>query len=378
MSTSKSSRQTIPAQPNYGDSPWYGFNFQWIFREDHETPAAIAADQKALDAIADWGFNFVRVPADYRFWASPETYKTQNDVGLELIDGYLEQCQERGLHMSLNLHRVPGYCINGQELERRNLWDDEVAQEGLYAMWRDFAERYRDVPANALSFDLINELPSVGDGGFTRDVHQHIIRRIANDIRDISPDRVIVIDGLDGGNTAIPELADVSDVQSGRGYAPHGLSHFGADWWDIASGMEPSDDVRERLTSAREEWWQQQTGGIGPDYPGEFHGQWWDRDALRDHYAQWEAVERGGSRVHIGEMGCYRRLPNDTALRWMADTLEVFAEHRWGWALWNFEGPFGLVNTGRTGAHRAHRNGYDVDIEMLDLLIERRVDGNND
>ncbi|WP_216363596.1 glycoside hydrolase family 5 protein [Subtercola boreus] len=355
-------------------APWYGFNFQWIFREDFEAPRPIPADEKALDAVADWGFNFVRVPADYRFWASSETYEIRDEGPLQLIDGYVEQCRARGLHLSLNLHRVPGYCINGAQLESRNLWTDEVAQDAVCAMWRGFAERYRDVPSEVLSFDLINELPSVGANGFTRDIHQSIIRRIAGEIRDVTPDRTIVIDGIDGGHTAIPELADVSDVQSGRGYAPTGLSHFGADWWDIASGLEPDETVRARLASARDEWWAQATGGVGPEYPGEIRGKWWDKDVLREHFNQWDAVELGGSRVHIGEMGCYRRLPNDTALRWMSDMLEVFRVRRWGWALWNFDGPFGIVNSGREGTRKDRQNGYEFDGDMLDLLKEKRAD----
>lgn len=353
--------------------PWYGFNFQWMFRQDFEVPEALPADEHALDAVADWGFNFVRVPLDYRFWASSETYATQTEHPLELIDGYIEQCRARGLHLSLNLHRVPGYCINAAHLERRNLWTDEVAQDAACAMWRGFAERYADVPPEALSFDLINELPSVGANGFTRDIHQKIIRRMAAEIRSVTPDRTIVIDGIDGGHTAIPELADVSDVQSGRGYAPTGLSHFGSDWWDIASGLEPDAAVRQQLGAARDEWWSQENRRMGPAYPGEIQGKWWDKDALRAHFSQWDEVESRGSRIHIGEMGCYRRVPNDTALRWLSDMLDVFEEHRWGWALWNFEGPFGLVDSGREGTRRVASNGYSLDGDLLDLLIQRRL-----
>lgn len=356
-------------------APWYGFNFQWMFRQDFECPAALPADEKALDAIADWGFNFVRVPADYRFWASEETYEIQDESVLDLIDGYLEQCRSRQLHLSLNLHRVPGYCINGTRLERRNLWTDPIAQDAVVDMWRGFAERYADVPVDALSFDLINELPSVGQNGFTRDIHQRVIRRIIAEIRAVSPDRTIVIDGMDGGHTPLPELADVSDVQSGRGYAPTGLSHFGSDWWDTASGLEPDDSVRARLNESRDESWLQATHGEGPRYPGEFGGHWWDKDALRTHFSQWEEIERLGSRVHIGEMGCYRRLPNDTALSWMTDMLAVFAEHRWGWALWNFDGPFGIVNSGRPLARHDTRNGYTLDGDLLDVLIAARANG---
>lgn len=353
--------------------PWYGFNFQWIFRQDYASPSAQAADEKALDAIADWGFNFVRIPADYRFWASADTYRTHDETPFQLFDGYVEACRSRGLHLSLNLHRVPGYCINQAGLEAHNLWTDEAPQVALCAMWREIAERYQHVPSRDLSFDLINELPRVGQRGFSRDIHERLIRRVSAEIRSVSPDRTIVIDGIDGGHTAIPELADCSDVQSGRGYAPTQLSHFGSDWWDTAAGLEPDPVVRERLGAAREEWWLQSSGGRGPDYPGEFDGRWWDIDTLRSHFDQWVEIERKGSQVHIGEMGCYPRVPQKAALAWTSDMLSVFAEHRWGWALWNFDGPFGIVNNGRREIRLAKRNGYVVDGDLLELLIDRQV-----
>lgn len=352
---------------------WCGFNFQWMFRRDHAAPLAVPADERALDALAAWGFNFVRIPADYRFWASPVTYEVEDHSPLDLIDGYIDACRQRGLHLSLNLHRVPGYCINGAGQERRNLWTDEVAQDALCAMWRAFANRYRHIPPDVLSFDLINELPWLGQNGFSRDVHQRIIRRLAAEIREVTPERLIVIDGIDGGHTPIPELADVADVQSGRGYAPTGVSHFGSDWWDTASGLVADAAVRQSLDKARDEWWAQSTHGRGPAYPGRFAGKLWDKEVLRQHYSQWEAVERGGSAVHIGEMGCYRRVPNETALRWMSDTLEIFAEHRWGWALWNFDGPFGIVNSGRPDTPTSLRHGFQVDAALLDLMLEHRA-----
>ena len=44
----------------------------------------------------------------------------------------------------------------------------------------------------------------LGVGGFDRQVHERIIRRTVAAIRAIDPERTIVIDGLDGGNEALP------------------------------------------------------------------------------------------------------------------------------------------------------------------------------
>jgi len=327
----------------------YGFNFQWMYSW---TPgrAPQPADEKALDFLASNGFNFVRIPTDYRFWIADFDYLKPNDSVFLYFDAYLEACRSRGLHMSLNIHRGPGYCINGNNLERDNLWTDAVAQDGFVFQWETFADRYREVPISQLSFDLLNEPPNVGEYGLTRANHAALIRRTVAAIRSIDPAREIVIDGLGGGHLAMPELADLAVVHSGRGYQPMPVSHYKAGWW---SG---------HVTAPK------------PKYPGQkWQGKVWNRETLLEFYQPWRDVEASGARVHIGEMGCYNKTPNDIALRWLGDLFGVYRELRWGYALWNFTGDFGIVDHGRPGARYEPVDGYSVDRDLLDLMISNRV-----
>jgi aryl-phospho-beta-D-glucosidase BglC (GH1 family) len=333
--------------------PRYGFNFQWMYVwEEGKRPEP--ADLPALDFMADLGLDFVRLPTDYNFWTPDFDYLNPDESSLGPIDDYLAACRERGLHMSLNMHRAPGYCINRNERERDNLWTDEVAQEGFVHQWQIFARRYRDVPATALSFDLVNEPPGIGQYGLTRDGHAALMRRTVAAIRSIHPDRPIIIDGLGGGNIALPELADLDVVHSGRGYQPMAVSHYRAGWW---SG---SRDLPE------------------PVYPGtRFDDRIWDKEALRRHYAPWQEVEKMGAWIYIGEFGCYNRTPNDVALRWLSDLMSLFREFGWGYALWNFRGPFGIVEHGRPGARYEERHGLQVDSDLLEIFLKNRVAGPN-
>ena len=73
--------------------------------------------------------------------------------------------------------------------------------------------------------------------------------------------------------------------------------------------------------------------------------------------------------MHIGEFGCYEQTPNEDALRWFADVLDLLRGYGWGYALWEFEGPFGIVGHRRPGARFERRGGYDVDVDLLDLLL---------
>jgi aryl-phospho-beta-D-glucosidase BglC (GH1 family) len=328
---------------------YYGFNFLWMFI--YAGQPAPAPDERALDFLARYGFNFVRVPTDYRFWTHDFDYLHPDETVWAQIDAYLDACQARGLHLCLNFHRAPGYCINANHLERHNLWQDAVAQDAFVWLWEQFARRYAHIPATALSFDLLNEPPNPGQYGMTRDIHAALVRRTVAAIRAISPQRPIQIDGLGGGHLAMPELADLDVIHSGRGYQPMAVSHYKAGWWpDVHLVTEP------------------------PVYPGVvWDGVVWNRDALRRFYQPWRDVQAAGRTIHIGEFGCYNQTPNDTALAWLADLLSIYREFGWGYSLWNFEGTFGIIGHGRPGARHEMLHGYQVDRDLLDLLLENRI-----
>lgn len=334
--------------------PYYGFNFQWMFiwnpGQQPEEP-----DLKALDFLAAHGFNFVRVTTDYRFWTKDHDYFHPDEKIFEYIDRYLNACREREIHLSLNQHRAPGYCINANHLEKHNLWTDEIAQEAFIFLWQTFARRYKGVPSRYLSFDLLNEPPEPGQYGMTREIHADLMRRTTAAVREIDPEREIVIDGLGGGHMAMPELVGLGEpgaraVHSGRGYMPMVLTHYKATWW---SGWE---------------------GLPEPVYPNlEWAWMTWNKETLREVYQPWREVQAQGTPVHIGEFGCFNHTPNDVALRWFRDLFSLYREFGWGYSLWGFEGAFGIVEHGRPGAKYETVMGYRVDRELLDLMLESRV-----
>lgn len=330
----------------------YGFNFLWMFSHGKWNPLPAEPNLAELDFVADEGFNFVRIPTDYTFWTRDYDYFHPDESVLAYIDRYIAACNERGLHACLNLHRAPGYCINSPQSERHNLWRDAEAQEAFIFLWKLFAERYKSIPSSLLSFDLVNEpcnLPPTHP--CTRADHERVIRATIAAIRQIDPSREIVIDGFDGGGSALPELWDAGVIHSGRGYEPFQVTHYKAEW------VRGSD-----------QW-------ATPEYPGEVAaGIVKNIDTLRDYYKPWREVEAKGVQVHIGEFGCYNKLPNDLALRWYSDLLTVFRENRWGYSLWNFKGAFGIVEHGRPGTVYEDYKGFKVDRALLELYKGARVE----
>lgn len=328
---------------------YYGFNFQWMFaweKGKHPLPP----DEKALDFLAETGFNFVRIPTDYRFWTQNFDYlHPDTDVFLTL-DSYLAACKQRDIHLSLNLHRAPGYCINRNDLEKDNLWLDPAAQEGFIFIWETFARRYSDISSDFLSFDLINEPPEIGQYGLTRENHAALIQRTVQAIHAIHPQRTCVIDGLGGGHLAMPELADLGAIHSGRGYQPMTVSHYGAFWWKESEGFSP------------------------PVYPGSrWNEKIWDRSTIEEFYQPWLEVQKMGVPIHIGEFGCFNQTPNPIALRWFQDILSLYQKFHWGYSLWQFSGPFGIVDHGRPDAIYEDFHGFRVDRKLLDMLLKNRT-----
>lgn len=326
----------------------YGFNFGWMYAyEEGRKPEP--ADERALDFMAHYGFNFVRIPTNYHFWTQNFDYFRPDEAVLSVLDTYLEACRARGFQLSLNLHRAPGYCINRNDLERHNLWQGNVAQDAFVFLWETFARRYKGVASDFLSFDLVNEPPQVGQYGMTRENHAALIRRTVAAIRAVDQEREIVIDGLGAGNLAMPELADLGVVHSGRGYQPMSVSHYQASWWSGHPGLP------------------------APSYPCTYEGKVWNFNTLRDYYQPWREVEAAGATVHIGEFGCYNRTPNGVALAWFRDLFAVYKSFGWGYAMWNFEGDFGVVGHDRPGVRYETIRGYEVDRALLELMLESRT-----
>jgi hypothetical protein len=70
--------------------------------------------------------------------------------------------------------------------------------------------------------------------------------------------------------------------------------------------------------------------------------------------------------------GLYNKTPNEVALRWFTDLFGIYREFGWGFALWNFAGPFGIVEHGRPGTVYEEMHGYKVDRALLDLMLASR------
>jgi endoglucanase len=325
---------------------WRGFNLPELAdgRRGHAFP------ESDFQWMQEWGFDFARLPCSYWAWSSAKDWMTIDEAALKPLDQAIELGRQYGIHLNLNLHRIPGYCVNGRELEPFLLFDSprdsmQRALEAALHHWRFLARRYQDVPARQLSFDLLNEPPFMAD----QSRYVEIARALIAAIREVSPDRLIVADGADIGQTPVLGLLDQGIVQSTRGYQPKMVSHYTATW-------VPANEF-ESLEK--------------PTWPMvDKHGVKWDREKLRaELITRWQPLVERGAPVHVGEWGCFVHTPHDVCLAWMGDMLALWKEAGWGWSMWNLRGGFGIVDSGRADVQYEDFRGHKLDRKMLELLL---------
>lgn len=316
---------------------WRGFNLLEKFTLDRNAPYR----ERDFDFIAAFGFNYVRLPLDYRIWT--DASGAIREEAFDDIDDAVKFALGRGIHLTICLHRAPGYCINPPK-EPLDLWGDgegsDEARRQFARQWRLFAARYRGVPADALSFNLVNEPPAV-----TEEQYLRVATAAVEAIRQEDPDRLVIADGRGGGRDPTPLLAKLKIAQAGRGYEPFHLSHYRAGW------VQGSDTWSAPT-------WPLKTGSGVVD----------QRALWREHIEPWQKLEALGVGVFIGEWGAYNKTPHDVVLAWMKDCLENWKKAGWGWCLWNLRGDFGPLDSGRSDVKYLEHGGLNVDVKMLELL----------
>ncbi|MCS7236740.1 MAG: cellulase family glycosylhydrolase [Thermoguttaceae bacterium] len=314
---------------------WRGFNLLEKFNVGRHGPFV----EEDFAWMSEWGFDFVRLPMDYRCWTDPaDPYRLKEEV-LKHIDQAVEWGQKYKIHVSLNLHRAPGYTV-AQPPEKLNLWRDEEAQRQFDFQWTTFAKRYQGIPPQQLSFNLVNEPANISPSDYAK-----VVRRVVTAIRKVDPERLIISDGLQWGRDPVFEIADLGVAQSTRGYDPMPVSHYMASW------------------VGGERW-------PRPTWPLKEGNRVYDRNYLaEDRIRPWKELEKRGVGVHVGEFGAFNKTPHDVVLAWLGDYLSLWKEAGWGWAMWNFRGSFGILDSGREDVVYEDFRGHKLDRKLLELLL---------
>ena len=338
---------------------WRGFNLTDFTSPNPGNRHGTTDDE--LKWIVGWGFDFIRLPIAYPRYLqfdrakdiTPEEVYKFDEREVDWIENFARKAMKAGLHVSLNLHRAPGYCINAGFREPYDLWKSAEAQKAFFFHWGMWAKRFKDVERAKISFDLLNEpamranlddqhSPSTAVPG---DVYRTVAKGAADAIRAANPERIIIADGNRVGYQVTPELKELGVAQSCRGYQPHYISHYKAPW----ANKDP-----EKCPE--------------PTWPGSANGTKFDRAGLEKFYQPWIELAKSGVGVHCGECGCWNKTPHAVFLAWFGDVLEILTAGKIGYALWNFRGDFGILDSGRKDIDYQDWHGHKLDAKLLELL----------
>ena len=339
---------------------WKGFNLLDYFEPEGRSRRGQTVEDD-FKWMADWGFDFVRLPMAYPSYIkfdrskniTPADVYSLDEEAVDSVEKLVDMANRYGLHVSLNLHRAPGFCVNAGFNEPYNLWEDKVAQEAFYFHWGMWAKRFAAKTQKQISFDLVNEPCTREDmndqfskrGPVPGQLYREVAKKSAETIRQFNPKHLVVADGNNVGSDVIPEIFDLGIGQSCRGYFPHYISHYRASWV-----FKNPDDAPN------------------PVWPGIIEGREFSRKNLEEFYAPWIDAVKKGIGVHCGECGCWRETPHEVFLTWFEDVISVLTENGIGYALWNFRGDFGVLDSGRKDVDYEDWQGHKLDRKMLALL----------
>jgi hypothetical protein len=260
----------------------------------------------------DWKANLIRwqlirqarpeqviAPADYDVWLEAE---------LKRLERALPLCERYGLLVAVDLHSPPGGrgSAGGYVAANAGLFSEPESQAKLVRIWRQMAARFKGQKA-IWGYDLVNEPVEDALSDDCGD-WQGLAQRVAEAIRQVDPDRAIIVEpaswGGPEGLASLQPLPVSNLVYSVHMYIPHAFTHQGV--------FGKSDAC---------------------SYPGQIQGELWNKARLeRALQPVISFQQRYGVHVYIGEFSAIRWAPDNSAARYLKDLIEIFESHGWDWS----------------------------------------------
>ena len=295
-------------------------------------------DMRALKAA---GFDHVRLSINPALLiASPKT-GTLRDGPMASLDKTVGQLLDAGLNVLLDIH--------AEEDWKAALTHGDDGASNLYAFWLNFAAHYAKSDPERVFFEVLNE-PSMDDLYRWEGIQDRAVAMI----RRVAPRHTIIATaaawGHQDGLLAMEPVKDENVIYTFHDYDPMWFTHQGATWsttsWAFLHGVPyPStpQNIQPVLNQEPDERVRLEVERYGEDQWGPARVQT-EVDAI----ARW-AAERNVP-LYCGEFGAFKD-HSDPKMRaaWINDTRTALESRQIGWAMWDYDGNFGLANKTSAG-----------------------------
>ena len=276
--------------------------------------------------IASLGMDHARVGFD-QVVLEPNPYEYDEHI-FDLLDTFAGWCEKHGLNAVFNLHKCLGnYC---GEVDELSIFDSEEYMDRFVALWIAIEKRFAN--RDFIAFEPLNEIKEARTDRWNK-----LARRTIKAIRDLNPDRKILIGG--GNHNSYTTLKDIDIEENPNNifvfhfYTPHEFTHqrgvLQPLWIFYNRNMEYPAPVKKYVE------YEQCLGFETSNYDG---FEMVDINYLR-HRMQPVfdfAREHPDAMLYCSEFGVIRHCKLEYKENWMRDVMRLFKEHNISYCAWNY------------------------------------------
>jgi endoglucanase len=322
-----------------------GMNFGDAMDAPNEGDWGWTLSSSDFATVREAGFDHVRVPMRIASHADASPPYLIEKRFLRRMDWAIDQALSNDLAIIVDLHHFQSI-----------MQAPKANAERLVGIWRVIATRYKGLP-KAVVYEVLNE----PQDKLTAEIWNPILARAVAAIREIDPDRLIIVEGAHWASAKdlrdtlqIPQ-GDPNIIASFHMYAPMYFTHQGFPWIEpkfrtpgvVFPGPPPAPIVPNAAARQDPEsraFFERYNTEPTPTNPG-------GPSAILEQLDIAKAfADRTGMRVYLGEFGAGINADVGSRSRWVRVAREEAEKRGFGWGYWDFCRNFAAyANLGITG-----------------------------
>lgn len=289
--------------------------------------------QDDIKQIAQWGLDHVRVPVDgHLFW--DRQAECLKEKPMAYLDQCVSWCAKYGLNMIIDLHHIWGHVFGSMDKPVPLLTDEELS--GIFcSFWEKMAQHYLGRDGLVIMFELFNEVADA-----TGYLWNRLYKRTIRKIRQTDASRWILVGSNYINSVAYLDRLDLVEdpyvFYNFHFYEPnvftHQRAHFSDEFTRYCHTLTYPGDM-----SAYQQFLQENPEYI-KEHPLVMGEKYNDRvlmEKLMENAKQF--LQYSGKELYCGEYGVIDTAPEEEAIKWLSDFIQLCNDSGIGRAMWNYK-----------------------------------------